>query len=312
MLRVNFQLRKKAYSNTVGKWIPFWLETYKRPVIKVSTLERHYKSFELYIKPNFGKMKCSAVTSDMVQLLYNDMFNRGLSESSIKKVHFVFRPALERAARKGMIKINPCDDVVIPKTAKKETAALTVNEQGEFENALPCTVYGDLLRFALYTGLRVGEVSALTWKDVDLYERILTVNKTVYRVKGRMMITTPKTAKSVRIVTMGETAVNILLNRFEGRSVNELIFPSANGTLLNYHNIRRVYKRVLEKADLPNDFTIHSTRHTYATRLIKRGADVKTVSELLGHASVKFTHDIYNHVFHEAKHEAVALLENKT
>jgi integrase len=303
--------RKNTVIKTVGEWIPFWLETYKRPVIKVSTLERHYKAFSIYINPCFGKMKCSAVTSDMIQLFYNDMFSRGLSESSIKKVHFVLRPALARAVRRGLIKRNPCDDVVIPKTAKRESSALTSREQDDFENALPCSVYGDLLRFALYTGLRVGEVSALTWADVDISVRILKVNKTMYRVKGRTLITTPKTARSVRLVAMGATAVNILCRRLDVRGDNSLIFPSANGTLLNYHNIRRVYKRVLKKAGLPINFTIHSTRHTYATRLIERGADVKTVSELLGHATVKFTLDIYNHINQRAKHEAVALLEVK-
>jgi integrase len=310
-LKINFQFRKRASLNIVGEWIPFWLDTYKRPVIKASTLERHYKSFDLYIKPYFGKMKCSAVTSDMVQIFYNDMFSRGLSESSIKKVHFVLRPALERAMRKGFIKRNPCDDVVIPKTMKRKASALTAIEQGAFENALPNTVYGDLIKFALYTGLRVGEVSALNWSDVDLPARILSVNKTMYRVKGRTLITTPKTATSVRTVTMGDTAVDIIYRRFENRGNGNIIFSSANGTLLNYHNIRRVYKSVLNKVGLPINFTIHSTRHTYATRLIERGADVKTVSELLGHATVKFTLDIYNHVTQKAKHEAVALLENK-
>jgi len=321
---------------TVGEWIPLWLDTYKRPVLKPSTLERYYYSFDCNIIPRIGGLNCGEITPDMVQTLYNDLHVKGFSESSIKKVHFILRPAMEYAVRKGYINKNPCADAVIPKTVKRVTVALTVSEQTEFENALPSSVYGDLLRFALYTGLRVGEITALTWTDVDFGRKLINVNKTVYNVKDRktgqrkITVSTPKTPKSSRVVPLNTRMVELLRVRhaitykdtqksphnafFEGSDgnygdiTNEMVFTSKDGTLLDYHNIRRAYMSVLKRGRLKKEFTIHSLRHTFATRLLEKGVNIKTVSELLGHASVQITLDVYGHISQDMKHSAVALL----
>jgi len=168
------------------------------------------------------------------------------------------------------------------------------------------------------TGLRMGEAQALIWEDIDFNEKMISISKTASTIKNRdedadtkmvTVIDSAKTVHSIRQVPMNKAVEKILRKQKDKPQNDVFVFASKVGTLLSARNIGRAYKSSLERTKLPNTFNVHSTRHTFATRLLEKNVNPKIVSELLGHASIQITLDLYSHVLPPVKHDAVNLLD---
>lgn len=301
---------------TLTEWIQFWLENYKAIELKSSTYDRYEYAFNTHVKDKIGHIKLLKIRPELIQQIYNHMYKTGLSTSSIRQVHITLSQAFKQAIKNNYLTINPCAATTIPKTVPKKSRALTLVEQEAFITNCPDTTYGRLFIFALNTGMRCGELTALIWEDISFPEMMITVCRTAARVinrdkdsetKTKMIVSMPKTPKGSRQIPINKGAEKILLAQSQHKEV--FIFSSQNGNILMTRNIKRAFDKVLIKANLPKDITIHSLRHTFATRLLEKGANIKVVSEILGHASIQITLDIYSHVMPNFKRETISLLD---
>lgn len=299
---------------TLNDWIQIWLDTYVHGNVKTKTYDNYVYAFEKHIKPSIGGFQISRVTNVIIQSFINCIANQGYSLSTIKKPYIVLNQALKKAVSNQLIAKNPCEGIVLPKKKPRKVVSMTVEEQEKFESACPDTTYGRMFLFALNTGMRVGEILALTWNDISFQKKYISVEKTVVEVVNRngsgkktvLEMNETKTTSGIRKIPMSDKAYEILKAQ---RSLSNLfVFESKNGKILNYRNVRRALKKVLDITDIETHITMHALRHTFATRLIERGGNIKAISELLGHKNISITLDTYAHVLNQFKENTIALL----
>ena len=303
---------------TVFQWLNTWLETYKKNTVKPSTFDMYYNAIYTHIKPVLGNYKLDKLDQLSIQRFINDIYSeKQLAQSSLKIILITLSQAYNKAIELNMLYVNPCKGVEIPSKEKRKAVAFTEDEQNAFlSHCRENTTYNNLFVFALNTGLRMGELLALTWEDYDETNQIISVNKNLSvindysedKIKQKTVIDTTKTETSARIVPLSERAKEVLKNQKENTSKYRLIFSSNAGTALEKRNIYKALNKRLESAKITSPITFHSLRHSFATRLLERGADIKTVSELLGHKSIQITLDIYSHVGSKLKQQTINLL----
>ena len=303
-------------SYTLSSWIEFWLENYKKNSIKPKTLDCYYYAYEQHIRGSIGKYKLDKLNPIIIQSVINDMNSNNYSLSTIKKVYIVLNQCLTQAVNNDMLYRNPCNAVTLPKSQPRKIVAMSLEDQKLFEKACPDTTYGRMFLFALQTGMRLGEILALTWEDVDFDKKILSVNKNAITVVNRnpevegtrkQIIDTTKTESGNRTIPMSNKCCELLQSQYQTEQ-GVFCFPSTNGNLLMERNVRRAFDRIVKESGIDTSYTIHSLRHTFATRLLEKGANIKAVSEILGHKSIQITLDTYSHVSTDFKHDTINLL----
>lgn len=237
--------------------------------------------------------------------------------TTVYTVH-TLNQAFDQAVKNELLYSNPCRATVVPKTEKRKAVAMTIEEQNTFENHCTVTTYGNLFLFALNTGMRCGEIVALSWNDINFDKKIICVSKTASTVKNRednadtktkIVIDSAKTEKSVREIPMNRIAEKILREQKTKPESAVFVFSSKACTILIERNITHAYHGTLNRANLPNTFTVHTLKHTFATRLLEKGANAKVVSDILGHSSIQVTLDIYSHVMPNMKRDVISLLD---
>ncbi|MCI9626488.1 MAG: site-specific integrase [Clostridia bacterium] len=310
---------------TVGEWVSFWLDTYKRNSIKPTTYDMYKGSIDRYIVPKIGHYKLDKLNPIIIQKFINDISEKGLnakeglSQSSVKKVFITLSQACKQAVSANILYQNPCDGVQVPKKAPRESLAFTKEEQNQFlSNCNSETTFENLFVFAFNTGMRLGEMLALTWSDVDFENKTVNINKSISVVndydnperKSKTIINTTKTDSGKREIPLTAKAIQcVSVQKLNNKKNSPFVFYSTAGTPLSKRNIYRAFNSLLKKSNITTHLTVHSMRHSFATRLLEKGADIKTVSELLGHKSIQITLDIYSHVSSNLKRETVSLLE---
>lgn len=157
---------------------------------------------------------------------------------------------------------------------------------------------------SLYAGLRIGEICALRWSDICFDTAILTVNGTQARTENGVEITSPKSRTSRREIPIPK----VLFEKLKTMPKNCEFILSKNGKSVDVRTYRRYFKRLLQKANLP-DIKYHALRHTFSTRALEVGMDYKTLSEILGHSSVGITLDLYAHSLKEHKQKQMNKLD---
>ncbi|NDO18454.1 site-specific integrase [Lachnospiraceae bacterium MD329] len=243
----------------------------------------------------------------------------GLSQSSVKKVFITLSQACKQAVSVNILYQNPCNSVQLPKKPAREATAFSVDEQNKFLSFCNGnSTFENLFIFAFNTGMRLGEMLALTWDDIDLENRMVNVNKNLVVIndynknatkKSKTVIdSTTKTTSGKRDIPLSDAAEMCVKQQQEKNINSPFVFCSAAGTPLTKRNIYRAFNDRLKKAKITTHLTIHSMRHSFATRLLEKGADIKTVSELLGHKSIQITLDIYSHISANLKHQTISLL----
>lgn len=305
---------------TLDSYLDRWLEEAVRPSVRETTYDGYRDILKRYVRPALGSKALAGVTPPDVQALYNFMRERGLSTRMIQYTHAVLRSALKQAVGWQLIGLNPADYTKRPKadSDELETAevskvrVLDADEAERFIKAAKTDSMGAALVFALATGARPEEYLALRWSDVDFDRGEVGIRRVVqWRRKaagGGHYFLPPKTKKSRRTLRVSESVLKVLQThrreqmrwrlqmgtRYEQL---DLVFASSTGTPFQRRNLhRRHMVPVLEVAGLDKTLFLYCLRHTFATLALANGLDPKEVSMMMGHSSVAFTQDKYQHV----------------
>ncbi len=297
---------------TVGELTEEWLLS-NIPRIKASTAANYRMKAQKHILPAFGKRQCSALKSKDISAFIQDKLDSGLSPRYVSDIIVLFRSIFRYAQREYNIR-NVLDGIKLPKKTKPEVRILDSREQKILERYIEKNKTLATLGIALsmYMGLRIGELCALKWQDIDLEKRILTVSRTIQRIqtqnskaKTMLVITEPKTASSKRSIPIPECAARAL-KLFRDRPDRYVL--SGSEKPVEPRTMQYRFARILKNADLPS-VHFHSLRHLFATNCIALGFDVKTLSELLGHSSVEITLNRYVHSSMERKRACMELIK---
>ena len=324
LLHIRNDIKNDAYIEpskmTVAQWLEIWLLEYKKNHIKPKTYLNYHINVEKHIKPLLGKHFLKDLRGDTVQKFINDLSKeKGLGASVVKNIKTILYSALEQACENGLIAKNPASHVKLPRHEKPEIEVLTLEEQQRFIGIAQNRYHGEIFILILATGLRIGEALALTWNDIDFEKNLLRVNKTVCEVrdpddpndKWRVIYGSPKTKSSIRTIPLLPDIANMLKlahqKSGESRLGNEFIFKTRTGNTIRHSSAHRKFKDILKKADITN-MHIHCLRHTFATRGLEQGIELKIMQELLGHSSINMTADLYTHVLPDKKYESILKL----
>ena len=261
---------------TAAEWCRLWFETYSKPNIRYNTAKGYEGIIEHHIIPAIGAIKLKQLSSIHIQRMYNDLKENGrmprgakqndkpLSNTFVRRVHAVLQAALKQAVKERLIPYNPCENCRIPPKDKKEMTILPPEKIGRYLQE--AEKYGVLPMFylELSSGLRRGELLALQWEDLNVKERILTVNKQVTRMEGELDVTEPKTKNSVRKVALSQQAVDLLVQEHEQHPDNPILFPSPRtGGYWSPDAVSRINRKLLKNAGIEEHVRFHDLRHPY-------------------------------------------------
>lgn len=297
-------------SLTVGELCAEWLEAAACRV-KPSTLANYNMKAQKHIIPAFGGLRYGDMTAQRLQRFITDKLKSGLSPKYVADIVILFKSMAKFAAQtKGLP--NPVEYVRLPSVKGKEPSVYSEKQQVRLCRQVfkEKSGTGLCVLMSLYMGLRIGEVCALRWSDIDMEKSVITVRNTVQRVysassrKTELIIGTPKTGSSCRKIPI-PVFLQHVLKRFEGKSGYVL---SGSERLIEPRTLQNRFKALLKRAELP-PINYHALRHMFATNCVAAGFDVKTLSEILGHSSVETTLNRYVHSSMNRKREFMLQLE---
>ena len=295
---------------TVEEWLDIWLAEYLADV-KPGTQDSYQSVCCLYLKPAFGKVPLNSLRSPMIQKMYNQLKEKGLSPKYIKNIHGVLHRALDMAVRLEYLLRNPTCACVIPRVVEKKVEPLDAPDQKKLFEVLRGEEFEALFLTDVFTGMRCGELIGLTWDCVDFEHSVIHVEKQLCQARrkgSKFYFGTLKNGKT-RIIEPAPYVMEVLKQHRadqekqkkragdlwnEGKFPN-LVFTHADGSHLNQWFVCRTFQSYLVKAGLPHH-RMHDLRHTFAVNSIMAGDDIKTLQENMGHYSAAFTLDRYGHV----------------
>ena len=289
---------------------------------KKSTQNKYHNMLVNHILPEYGQQTFHAITSELIEnhcktLLESGGRNgQGLAPKTVSDILSVIKNITQFAVRKGIyVTYDTC--TVKIKLVSKKMRILNKTEQKRLceyilKNPEPCNI-GVLV--CLFTGLRIGEICALRWEDISLSNQTLHIHQTLQRIqepsangsKTKIIITTPKSICSVRTIPLPDEIYNILIN-YQKTSFGFLL-TNDNNKFVEPRTMQNKFKKALRETNIEST-NFHTLRHTFATRCIELGFDVKSLSEILGHATVNITMNRYVHPTLEMKKENMQKLSN--
>lgn len=307
-----------GFQDPTFKEIAFlWLESYKTTV-KASTFGLTENKLKQLIKDHFEGMKIKKISVPYCQKVVI-----ALSEKYILYTHYlsVIERIFKYAVLIDIVPANPFDKVIRPKSkpVSKRDNYLSKEELNDFlglaRNA-SLAYFWPLVHLLSYTGLREGEALALKWSDIDLENKRISIAKTVARIHGKQIIQSPKTKTSIRTVLIDNMTLSIFKKwkkdqikiyfkngkHFEGD--DNFVFTNESADWVQTQNFTRYFKRFIQDHGL-KAITPHGLRHTHASLLFAAKVDPKSISDRLGHSSVKITLDLYTHITDEQRTDAI-------
>ena len=290
-----------------GEWLEIWLENYVKISVKERTFVRYATIVRKQIVPRLGEKEFGALTPVEIQKFVTDMLcegnaatGEGLAPNTVNTVVAVVRNSLRTAKEAGVADAYVGCAVRRPRRKEKKAECFTLAEQRKIERAVAKggkeKLFGIVL--CLYTGLRIGEVVALRWEDVDFRRRVMTVCRSCHDVRGGKAFDDPKTPFSSREIPLPRPLFRLLRER-KKKSRSEFVV-SEKGKSVSVRSYQRTFGLLLARLGLPHR-GFHSLRHTFATRALECGMDVKTLSEILGHKNPTVTLSRYAHSLTEHK-----------
>ena len=305
-----------------------WQTNVKKYELKPSSYDRLENTINNNIIPLIGYLQVSSLTANDIQAYINQLTDKGYAYSTIKKAYNAINASLKMALERDYIRKNPCIGVHLPKQIQHLKSDIEYFSDKEAEIISRAAIlrhktgkyvykHGYAIIFLLNTGLRVGELLALKWSNVDFANKQIYVAETRGQLinrddKERKYVTadrSTKTQASCRYVPINQkTEESLRYFKSLGYDSPYVMANSDNG-VVSYRNLFRVLSNIL-RANNINHGSLHTLRHTFATRLFKNGIDIKIISELLGHSDISITYDIYTHVIQEQKKKAVDILDN--
>ena len=294
-----------------GSVLQYWL-TFNEKRKKKSTMAKYRFLAEKHILPELGGVKMSELNETTVNNFINEKL-KTLSNGYVRTMAIIIKSALILALNTETVKNFDPQKIAVPTAEKSKPQVLNFSEQKALENHIKNNIdaenFGILL--SLYTGLRLGEICALKWQNVNLNEGVISVNFSLVRVnengKWAWETGTPKTPASVREVPIIEK----LLPLFETvKNSSNSPFVVAKGDVpLNPRTLEERFEKAQRQAGISHR-NFHTLRHTFATNCVACGVDVKTLSEILGHTSVSTTMNLYVHTSFEMKKTQLNKLNN--
>ena len=298
---------------TYKNWLNEWLTHYIKPSSKQRTFEQYSRVAQIHILPYLGDIELTDLTPFVLQKFITDLTTngnkrtgKGLSPNFVKTILSVIQNSLKTAHLVGYLPEYSANKIKRPKIVEKQVECFSIQEQKKIEEAA-LSAKKDKYRgivLCLYTGLRIGELLALAWNDIDFDKNILSVKKTCHdgneNGKRIRIIDTPKTENSRRQIPLSKTLVKMLKDM---KKKSNCEFVIADGEKPVYiRSYQRSFELLLKKLKLPHK-GFHSLRHTFATRALECGMDVKSLSEILGHKNATITLNRYAHSLWEHKAE---------
>ena len=295
---------------TIREIAAAWKE-YKRPYVKQSTMAAYVLILENHILPTFGED--NSLPEQSVQAFVLHKIESGLSTKSVKDILIVLKMVMKFGVKKEWMPYYEWDIKYPPSSENKVLDVLSVTNHRKILNHIQShfTFMGLGIYISLSTGLRIGEICALKWSDINVTDGILTVNRTIeriYIIEGEkkhteLVINTPKTKNSCREIPMNKELLGML--KPLKKVVNDDYYILTNDERpTEPRTYRNYYKRLMEKLDIPK-LKYHGLRHSFATRCIEVGCDYKTVSVLLGHSNISTTLNLYVHPNMEQKKRCI-------
>lgn len=295
---------------TIREIAAAWKE-YKRPYVKQSTMAAYVLILENHILPTFGED--NSLPEQSVQAFVLHKIESGLSTKSVKDILIVLKMVMKFGVKKEWMTYYEWDIKYPPSSENKVLDVLSVTNHRKILNHIQShfTFMGLGIYISLSTGLRIGEICALKWSDINVTDGILTVNRTIERIyiieeekkHTELVINTPKTKNSCREIPMNKELLGML--KPLKKVVNDDYYILTNDERpTEPRTYRNYYKRLMEKLDIPK-LKYHGLRHSFATRCIEVGCDYKTVSVLLGHSNISTTLNLYVHPNMEQKKRCI-------
>ena len=279
-----------------------WLEGEIRLRVKPSSYSTYCRCYRLHIRPHLGGLDLAKITADDVRAMAAQLYKEGFASSTVRSAVRLLSGAMEAAVDEGLIRRNPCRKLRLCAGERAEQRVLTGKEQSALLSAADQGSLTALL--ALYTGMRLGEICALQWQDIDWERKTVSVRRTAQRIARTgggtlLMIGTPKSTRSRRVIPLPDFLLDMLRALPES---GEFIFGGNRAA--EPRTVQRRFARLCRGLSL-SGVHFHTLRHTFATRLVELGVDVKTVSALLGHSSARTTLDFYAHSLMEGRRAAI-------
>ena len=298
---------------TYKNWLNEWLTHYIKPSSKQRTFEQYSKVAQIHILPYLGDVELTDLTPFVLQKFITDLTTngnkrtgKGLSPNFVKTILSVIQNSLKTAHLVGYLPEYSANKIKRPKILEKQVECFTIQEQKKIEEAALSAKKDKYLGIilCLYTGVRIGELLALTWDDIDFEKSILSVTKTCHdgneNGKHIRIIDTPKTENSRRQIPLSKTLVKMLKD-IKKKSKCEFVIADGEKPVF-IRSYQRMFELFLKKLGLQHK-GFHSLRHTFATRALECGMDVKSLSEILGHKNATITLNRYAHSLWEHKAE---------
>ena len=325
-LRVDYNEGNYVERNdvTVEEWVVHWLETKVKPNITEQSYIHLEGLFTNHLLNEIGNMHLQEVTRQVLEEAYARSFfkkndgrkytEENYSHSTVNALSVQTKRCLQYAVDCGILAKNPHNGVELHKLRPpKKIDAYTTTDQEKIIGKCKFGVrHTRLFYFLVSTGMRFGEATALTWNDVDLNTGATRINKTSVSIRGSMTIQEKtKTESGIRTIYVGEN-ITEWLKWHKGTldpeaNYRNLVFPNMNYNITNQANAIKAWKKLCE--DLGIEYNgMHSLRHTWATRALEAGIDIKVVSKMLGHKNVITTMNIYQDVLDAEKLKAACTL----
>lgn len=284
-----------------------WMEHCQKENVKTRTYNRYQGLISLHILPVLGEYRIAELgRRDIQEFLTrqkregNHRTGQALSSATMNMILSVLSLAFEYACEMEYIEENPCLNVRRAKMEARRVEAFTVEEQRALEAEIAARddwhLHGILL--CLYTGLRIGELLGLTWEDVDFERGILKVTKTVCREQDgsgawRLRVDTPKTRASDRIIPLPDYMAEMLRDD-RTHATTPYVVENRKGERMSIRSYQYIFEKLTERAGV-RKLNFHALRHTFATRAIECGMDIRTVADIMGHQNVSITLNRYAH-----------------
>lgn len=303
----------------LGEWCEAWLETIRRDVSPQTLSSYTYLLKKHIVAAPIGQVLLVDLMPAQFRLYWQQLLDEGFSPRTVIYVHTITSEALKQAAMDGAIMYNPLVNVRRPKQVRKPAKAFTETQVKSLLASIEDPLFARIVRFALATGMRRGEILGLSWKDVDFERKTVSVNQSVIRKDGKEIISTDlKNASSRRTLSIDAATLEALRvqraydeglkAQREDFSDLDLVFCREDGSPLRQNSVS-VLTRKLFDAQGFEGYTFHSFRHTHATLLIKHGVNFKIVQYRLGHSTFQQTMDTYSHVTPDMEQDVVPTLE---